>query len=119
MQEKFVVIKIKERELNMNKIIITTLLLCTGFITAACEKNYSVEDFKKDKNLLKEWRLKCGSTGTSKNCVNSRLAKKELETEERKKADENYEKALEEINKRREEREAKERAKAEQKERSH
>ncbi|WP_254474519.1 EexN family lipoprotein [Bartonella sp. B1098] len=37
----------------MNKVIITTLLLCTGLVVTGCkEKVYSVEDFKKDGALL-------------------------------------------------------------------
>ncbi|WP_342752805.1 EexN family lipoprotein [Bartonella sp. AU18XJBT] len=84
----------------MNKIIITTLLLCTGLLTAGCEKTYSVEEFKKNESLIREFQWKCGASDNSKNCQNVRQAAKELETEERKKADENYEKALEEINKR-------------------
>ncbi|EJF75974.1 EexN family lipoprotein [Bartonella alsatica] len=100
----------------MNKIIISALLLCTGLITVGCEKTYSVEELKKNENLIRKFQRKCTSFDNSKNCQNFRQATKELETEERKKADENYEKALEKINKRREEREAKERVKAVQKE---
>ncbi|GAA5102633.1 hypothetical protein GCM10023260_14720 [Bartonella acomydis] len=67
--------------MNINKIIITTLLLCTGIITAGCEKNYSVAEFKKDQKLMEEWDAKCGFAGTSKNCENLRLAQLELEKE--------------------------------------
>ncbi|WP_212112779.1 EexN family lipoprotein [Bartonella queenslandensis] len=38
-----------------NKVIITALLLCTGFITFGCEKTYSIEELKKDKKLRLEW----------------------------------------------------------------
>ncbi|WP_375684451.1 EexN family lipoprotein [Bartonella sp. AP1QHHD] len=72
----------------MNKVLITTLLLCTGLITAGCEKNYSVAEFKKDKNLRLEWDAKCGFAGTSKNCENMRLAFLELEKEYEAKAEE-------------------------------
>ncbi|WP_273721044.1 MULTISPECIES: EexN family lipoprotein [unclassified Bartonella] len=65
----------------MNKVFITTLLLCTGIITAGCEKTYSVAEFKKDKKLLKEWVAKCGVAGNSKNCENARLATAELRKE--------------------------------------
>ncbi len=65
----------------MNKVIITALLLCTGIITAGCEKTYSVAEFKKDKNLRDEWEARCGLAGTAKNCENLRLAEDELEKE--------------------------------------
>ncbi|WP_208442252.1 EexN family lipoprotein [Bartonella raoultii] len=65
----------------MNKITITTLLLCTGLITAGCEKTYSVPEFKKDENLRDEWLRKCGWTGTSKNCENLKEAAQELQDE--------------------------------------
>ncbi|WP_375655746.1 MULTISPECIES: EexN family lipoprotein [unclassified Bartonella] len=65
----------------MNKVLITTLLLCTGLIAAGCEKTYSVAEFKKDKNLRFEWDAKCGFAGTSKNCENMRLAFLELQKE--------------------------------------
>ncbi len=65
----------------MKKIVITTLLLCTGLITAGCEKTYSVAEFKKDKKLMEEWNAKCGFAGTAKNCENLRLAQLELEQE--------------------------------------
>ncbi|WP_375628758.1 EexN family lipoprotein [Bartonella sp. TT67HLJMS] len=87
----------------MNKVLITTLLLCTGLITAGCEKTYSVAEFKKDKNLMGEWNAKCGLAGTSKNCENLRLAQLELQKEYEAKAEErirehneNMRKALEE-----------------------
>ncbi|WP_354189540.1 EexN family lipoprotein [Bartonella silvatica] len=39
----------------MNRIIIVMLFLCIGFIGSGCyKKNYSVEEFKKDKKLLSE-----------------------------------------------------------------
>ncbi|WP_330168208.1 EexN family lipoprotein [Bartonella grahamii] len=81
----------------MNKIIITTLLLCTGLITAGCEKTYSVAEFKKDKNLMEEWGARCGWSGTSKNCENLRVAALELEKERRKKAEEHNRKLDEEF----------------------
>ncbi|WP_330168217.1 EexN family lipoprotein [Bartonella grahamii] len=65
----------------MNKVLITTLLLCTGIIAAGCEKTYSVAEFKKDEKLRLEWDAKCGFAGTSKNCENMRLAFLELEKE--------------------------------------
>ncbi|WP_375652736.1 EexN family lipoprotein [Bartonella sp. MR110HLJHH] len=65
----------------MNKVLITTLLLCTGLITAGCEKTYSVAEFKKDKKLMEEWGARCGWSGTSKNCENLRLAQLELQKE--------------------------------------
>ncbi|WP_375606515.1 EexN family lipoprotein [Bartonella sp. AC142YNZD] len=72
----------------MNKILITTLLLCTGLITAGCEKTYSVAEFKKDKKLMEEWNAKCGFAGTAKNCENLRLAQLELQKEYEAKAEE-------------------------------
>ncbi|GAA4664939.1 hypothetical protein GCM10023262_12200 [Bartonella pachyuromydis] len=45
----------------MNKVIITALLLCTGIITAGCEKTYSVAEFKKDQKLMEEWGQDVGS----------------------------------------------------------
>ncbi|WP_375693071.1 MULTISPECIES: EexN family lipoprotein [unclassified Bartonella] len=65
----------------MNKVLITTLLLCTGLITAGCEKTYSVAEFKKDEKLRLEWDARCGFAGTSKNCENMRLAFLELQKE--------------------------------------
>ncbi|UNF45231.1 EexN family lipoprotein [Bartonella krasnovii] len=65
----------------MNKVLITTLLFCTGIITAGCEKTYSVAEFKKDEKLRLEWDAKCGFAGTSKNCENMRLAFLELQKE--------------------------------------
>ncbi|WP_273756619.1 EexN family lipoprotein [Bartonella sp. MM73XJBT] len=64
----------------MNKIIITALLLCTGFAVAGCEKTYSVEEFKKDPKLLNQWLEKCFIEGNfdSKNCKNAEQA--EFET---------------------------------------
>ncbi|AQX20322.1 EexN family lipoprotein [Bartonella sp. WD16.2] len=65
----------------MNKIIITTLLLCAGFIITGCEKTYSVEEFKKNEELLKEWAARCGIGGQSKNCQNARVAEDQLRRE--------------------------------------
>ncbi|WP_375635044.1 MULTISPECIES: EexN family lipoprotein [unclassified Bartonella] len=76
----------------MNKIIITALLLCTGLITTGCEKNYSVEEFKKNENLIREFQRKCTSFDNSKNCQNFRQATKELDDETRKKVMERLEK---------------------------
>ncbi|WP_212112508.1 EexN family lipoprotein [Bartonella queenslandensis] len=113
----------------MNKVLITTLLLCTGIITAGCEKTYSVAEFKKDKNLRLEWDAKCGFAGTSKNCENMRLAFLELQKEYEAKAaersrkiDEENRKSMEklkaqmrdDLEKRKAELEAKERAEEEQ-----
>ncbi|WP_375658603.1 EexN family lipoprotein [Bartonella sp. MR30HLJHH] len=113
----------------MKKIIIITLLLCTGLITAGCEKTYSVAEFKKDKNLRLEWDAKCGFAGTSKNCENMRLAFLELQKEYEAKAaersrkiDEENRKSMEKlkaeqdawIEKMRAKREARERAKQQQ-----
>ncbi|WP_375694125.1 EexN family lipoprotein [Bartonella sp. AD24XZML] len=95
----------------MNKVLITTLLLCTGLITAGCEKNYSVEEFKKDEKLRLEWDAKCGFAGTSKNCENMRLAFLELEKEYEAKAAERERQAEENNRKRDEEFMAEQRAK--------
>ncbi|WP_375663428.1 EexN family lipoprotein [Bartonella sp. CL63NXGY] len=64
----------------MNKIIITTLLLCTGLLAAGCEKTHSVEEFKKDHKLYEKWKMKCLTSGdlNSKNCKNAEQA--EFET---------------------------------------
>ncbi|WP_375625287.1 EexN family lipoprotein [Bartonella sp. MU37NMGALS] len=83
----------------MNKVLITTLLFCTGLIAAGCEKTYSVAEFKKDKNLRLEWDAKCGFAGTSKNCENMRLAFLELQKEYEAKAAERRRKAAEEYRK--------------------
>ncbi|WP_375641803.1 EexN family lipoprotein [Bartonella sp. CM100XJJH] len=80
----------------MNKVLITTLLLCTGLITAGCEKTYSVAEFKKDEKLRLEWDAKCGFAGTSKNCENMRLAFLELEKEYEAKAEERAREAAKE-----------------------
>ncbi|WP_375626509.1 EexN family lipoprotein [Bartonella sp. PS17NMGDW] len=80
----------------MNKVLITTLLLCTGLITAGCEKTYSVAEFKKDEKLRLEWDAKCGFAGTSKNCENMRLAFLELQKEYEAKAAERSRKIEEE-----------------------
>ncbi|WP_375610254.1 MULTISPECIES: EexN family lipoprotein [unclassified Bartonella] len=113
----------------MNKVLITTLLLCTGLITAGCEKTYSVAEFKKNPKLFDEWVTRCGGIGTSKNCENLRVAGAELEKERRAEIDEHNRKIDEEFkakmkaklekieadtNRLRAEREAKERAKAKQ-----
>ncbi|ACS52140.1 hypothetical protein Bgr_p00100 (plasmid) [Bartonella grahamii as4aup] len=94
----------------MNKIIITTLLLCTGLITGGCEKTYSVEEFKKNENLLKEWAVRCGFTGNSKNCQNARLADHQIHEERRAKIDEENRKRREEFEKKQQEEEAKRKA---------
>ncbi|OPB28406.1 EexN family lipoprotein [Bartonella sp. WD12.1] len=65
----------------MNKIIMTTLLLCMGLIIASCEKTYSVEEFKKNEELRNEWLSRCGLGGGPKNCQNARLAADELRKE--------------------------------------
>ncbi|WP_375631998.1 EexN family lipoprotein [Bartonella sp. AA74HLJMH] len=80
----------------MNKVLITTLLLCTGLIAAGCEKTYSVAEFKKDEKLRLEWDAKCGFAGTSKNCENMRLAFLELQKEYEAKAAERSRKIDEE-----------------------
>ncbi|WP_375608114.1 MULTISPECIES: EexN family lipoprotein [unclassified Bartonella] len=80
----------------MNKVLITTLLLCTGLITAGCEKTHSVAEFKKDEKLRLEWDAKCGFAGTSKNCENMRLAFLELQKEYEAKAAERSRKIDEE-----------------------
>ncbi|WP_375701870.1 EexN family lipoprotein [Bartonella sp. AA89HNZF] len=81
----------------MKKIVITTLLLCTGLITAGCEKTYSVAEFKKDEKLRLEWDAKCGFAGTSKNCENMRLAFLELQKEYEAKAAERERQAEENL----------------------
>ncbi|WP_273791651.1 EexN family lipoprotein [Bartonella sp. CM31XJBT] len=80
----------------MNKVLITTLLLCTGIIAAGCEKTYSVAEFKKDEKLRLEWDARCGFAGTSKNCENMRLAFLELQKEYEAKAAERSRKIEEE-----------------------
>ncbi|WP_375633402.1 MULTISPECIES: EexN family lipoprotein [unclassified Bartonella] len=97
----------------MNKILITTLLLCTGLITAGCEKTYSVAEFKKDKKLMEEWDARCGFAGTSKNCENMRLAFLELQKEYEAKEAERSRKIAEENRKRYEEFEAEQKARLE------
>ncbi|WP_375643281.1 MULTISPECIES: EexN family lipoprotein [unclassified Bartonella] len=94
----------------MNKVLITTLLLCTGIIAAGCEKTYSVAEFKKDEKLRLEWDAKCGFAGTSKNCENLRLAFLELEKEYEAKAEERERQAEENNRKRDEEFMAKQKA---------
>ncbi|WP_375628033.1 MULTISPECIES: EexN family lipoprotein [unclassified Bartonella] len=83
----------------MNKVLITTLLLCTGLITAGCEKTYSVAEFKKNPTLMEEWIAKCGLAGTSKNCETLRLAQLELEKEYEAKAEERARKDQEKFDK--------------------
>lgn len=62
--------------------MIIALLLCTGLVAVGCEKNYSVEEFKKDKKLMQEWGKKCEKMGlsafTTKNCQNVIQADMEL-----------------------------------------
>ncbi|WP_375641807.1 MULTISPECIES: EexN family lipoprotein [unclassified Bartonella] len=94
----------------MNKVLVTTLLLCTGLITAGCEKTYSVAEFKKDEKLRLEWDARCGFAGTSKNCENMRLAFLELEKEYEAKAAERERQAEENDRKRYEEFMAKQKA---------
>ncbi|WP_375625289.1 EexN family lipoprotein [Bartonella sp. MU37NMGALS] len=94
----------------MNKVLITTLLLCTGIIAAGCEKTYSVAEFKKDKKLMEEWNAKCGFAGTAKNCENLRLAQLELEKEYEAKAEERIREHNENMRKAKEEFEAEMRA---------
>ncbi|WP_375667321.1 EexN family lipoprotein [Bartonella sp. CL435QHHD] len=94
----------------MNKVLITTLLLCTGLMAAGCEKTYSVAEFKKDEKLRLEWDAKCGFAGTSKNCENMRLAFLELEKEYEAKAEERERQAEENNRKRYEEFMAKQKA---------
>ncbi|WP_375703272.1 EexN family lipoprotein [Bartonella sp. AD13SXNS] len=72
----------------MNKVLITTLLLCTGLMAAGCEKTYSVAEFKKNPKLFDEWVTRCGGIGTSKNCENLRVAGAELEKERQAKVEE-------------------------------
>ncbi|MBX4335208.1 EexN family lipoprotein [Bartonella raoultii] len=67
----------------MHKIIITTLLLCSGGVLVGCEKTHSVEEFKKDQTLFKKWAKKCEKMGPvalekSKNCQNIVQADMEL-----------------------------------------
>ncbi|WP_254492448.1 EexN family lipoprotein [Bartonella sp. B1099] len=67
----------------MNKVLITTLLLCTGLITAGCEKIHSVGEFKKDEKLRDEWISKCmwkkpSETESPQNCENLGKAIDEL-----------------------------------------
>ncbi|WP_375658273.1 EexN family lipoprotein [Bartonella sp. CL436QHHD] len=94
----------------MNKVLVTTLLLCTGMITAGCEKTYSVAEFKKDEKLRLEWDAKCGFAGTSKNCENMRLAFLELDKERQAQAAERERQAEENNRKRYEEFMAKQKA---------
>ncbi|WP_375651752.1 EexN family lipoprotein [Bartonella sp. LB28NMGDW] len=94
----------------MNKVLITTLLLCTGLIAAGCEKTYSVAEFKKDEKLRLEWDARCGFAGTSKNCENMRLAFLELQKERQAQDEESDRKTIERFNKEIEELVAKEKA---------
>ncbi|WP_455474097.1 EexN family lipoprotein [Bartonella sp. B30(2025)] len=97
----------------MNKTTGVILLLCTGIFAAGCEKNYSVSDFKKNEKLREEWIVRCGWTGTSKNCENVRVADHQLAMERQKQAQERRRKELEEWR-----RTAEERRKKEEKERA-
>ncbi|WP_375639108.1 EexN family lipoprotein [Bartonella sp. MF74HXZ] len=81
----------------MNKVLITTLLLCTGLMAAGCEKTYSVAEFKKNPKLFDEWVTRCGGIGTSKNCENLRVAGAELEKERQAKVEEENRKRDEEF----------------------
>ncbi|PIT68998.1 EexN family lipoprotein [Bartonella tribocorum] len=59
------------------------ILLCMALLlVAGCEKNYSVEDFKKDAKLREEWGKKCFLSGPavqeSTNCQNVLKADNEL-----------------------------------------
>ncbi|ENN90464.1 EexN family lipoprotein [Bartonella schoenbuchensis] len=55
----------------MKKILLSCIaVLTTGLIAAGCEKTYTVEEFKKNDKLLKEWMAKCGGFVKSKNCQN-------------------------------------------------
>ncbi|WP_375656187.1 MULTISPECIES: EexN family lipoprotein [unclassified Bartonella] len=59
------------------------ILLCMALLFAVgCEKNYSVEDFKKDAKLREEWGKKCFLSGQavkeSKNCQNVLQADTEM-----------------------------------------
>ncbi|WP_375660113.1 EexN family lipoprotein [Bartonella sp. CL74QHWL] len=59
------------------------ILLCTALLfVVGCEKNYSVEDFKKDAKLKEEWGMKCFFSGQavkeSKNCQNVLQADTEM-----------------------------------------
>ncbi|WP_144754229.1 MULTISPECIES: EexN family lipoprotein [Bartonella] len=70
----------------MNKVVIVALLLCPGFAVAGCEKNYSVEEFKKDKKLRDEWIPQCmwkkpSETASPQNCENLGKALDELRKE--------------------------------------
>ncbi|OPB28409.1 EexN family lipoprotein [Bartonella sp. WD12.1] len=113
--------KEKHKEnLIMKKIIMTILLLCTVLVITGCEKIYSAEEFKKNKELRSEWAFKCMTGESSKNCETVQEAINEIEIEnrkkrmeefkkkledDRKKAKEEYQKQLEEYNKKKEERE--------------
>ncbi|WP_019220079.1 EexN family lipoprotein [Bartonella florencae] len=81
----------------MNKVLITTLLLCTGLIAAGCEKTYSVAEFKKNESLIREFQWKCAASDNSKNCQNVRQAAEELDKERREKAAERIRKHNEEL----------------------
>ncbi|WP_455474098.1 EexN family lipoprotein [Bartonella sp. B30(2025)] len=87
---------IKESGKIMNKITGVILLLCTGILAAGCEKNYSVSDFKKDEKLREEWIVRCGWTGTLKNCENARTADYQLAMERQKEVQERIRKEEEE-----------------------
>lgn len=67
----------------MRKVIFISLLFCIGGVVVGCEKNYSVEEFKKDKKLFQEWEKKCekmtpSAREKSPNCQNIVQADMEL-----------------------------------------
>ncbi|MBA9083377.1 putative nuclease with TOPRIM domain [Bartonella chomelii] len=82
--------------LVMNKIIMTILLLCTVLVITGCEKIYSAEEFKKNKELRSEWAFKCLTGESSKNCETVREAINEIEIENRNNRMEELKKQLEE-----------------------
>ncbi|AQX20320.1 EexN family lipoprotein [Bartonella sp. WD16.2] len=64
-------------------LLLCTVVLTTGLTVAGCEKTYSVEEFKKNEELLAEWALRCMSGESSKNCDNAWEADKQLNKEGR------------------------------------
>lgn len=55
------------------------LLLAIPFLLTGCDSSYSVDDFKKDDELSKQWAVKCASLSnpsdtTIKNCRNFQTA---------------------------------------------
>ncbi|WP_175868927.1 EexN family lipoprotein [Bartonella gabonensis] len=79
----------------MNKINLTALLFCTELIAVGCEKSYSVEDFKKDEKLRKEWKEKCNkielsSITKSPNSINLVQANADLVQENSEKTLKNF-----------------------------